>query len=257
LLYFEVIDMNLLEVEKQVLPYLIKLAESPPVQAEIQAAKAAILNIVEAEAARAIPWGLRTIARILRWIIKKAKGTRKIMSGSANIIVQNSTGVLEGATVSYVYNSLACEATTDSTGVATVSGLDAGTYTFTAALTGYTSASIDLTVADDITVTGTITLTEEESTVSEKIEDAAEEAATTAATTALTTALTSAVSSDSGVITWATTEIARLTAEIGTTKDVYVKYVRNPIEIAALAAALAAATAGVKKAIEELAEKAQ
>jgi hypothetical protein len=42
---------------------------------------------------------------------------------------------------------------------------------------------------------------------------------------------------------------------MSTTSDFYVKYVRNPIEIAALAGALAAATAGIKKAITELADK--
>jgi len=62
--------MDIEEVEKKVLPYLIKLAESPPVQVELQAARVAIINVIEQEVIRSIPYGLRTIARLLRWTIK-------------------------------------------------------------------------------------------------------------------------------------------------------------------------------------------
>jgi hypothetical protein len=64
-------DMNILELEAKIDPIIIQIAESPLVQSELQAAKVAILNIAEAEAVRAIPFGLRIIARIWRWIIKK------------------------------------------------------------------------------------------------------------------------------------------------------------------------------------------
>jgi len=149
------------EVEKQVLKYLIELAESPPVQAEIQAARVAILNIIEAEAVKAVPWGLRTITRVMRWIYKKLKGDAKIMSGILVISVKNSAGtVLEGATVNLTGAGTAT-GTTDANGQLTVINLIAGTYTAAATLDGYTESNIDVTVADDATVNGEITLTAE------------------------------------------------------------------------------------------------
>jgi len=299
--------MNLNEIAKQILPYLIELAESPPVQAKTKAVLVAILNVIEDELVKSIPYGLRTIARILRWIYINFKGVylsmkfnlqrfadeetttstettadtetvaaevaadeaeatedSTVTTGSVTITVQDGDGnPIEGATISYTVNSATCDGTTDSNGQLAVSDLPAGTYTFEATKDGYASGAVEVTVVAAETATGTITLTaettnnEEETNVSEEIKDAAEEAATAAAVTALSSAISTAVDNNSGIITWATNEIARLAKEMGTTSDFYVKYVRNPIEIAALSAALAAATAGAKKALEELAEKAK
>ncbi|MBP2655427.1 MAG: Carboxypeptidase regulatory-like domain, partial [Firmicutes bacterium] len=212
--------MNLLEVEKQVLPYLIKLAESPLVQSELQATKVAILNIVEAEAARAIPFGLRTIALILRWIIKRIKGACLFMktkfdlqkfadeevttadtdessietatvgaaeestvtTGIVIINVQDSSGTaMEGATVSYNVNAIACTGTTDTNGQLTVEELPAGTYTFTATLDGYASDTVEVTVVAGETATGTIVLTAETTTDTSSLDSTLDSAIASAA----------------------------------------------------------------------------
>ena len=245
--------MDLPEIEKQVLPYLIELAESPPVQANIQAAKTAIIHVIETEAAKAVPFGVRTISRLMRWIYKKLKGDVKFMSGIATITVNDGTNVLEGVTVSYTVSNVACTATTDNTGVATIEGLEAGSYDFTAALSGYTSASITLAITDDATITGTISLTkettttEEESTVSTSTTDAITAAAEAAAITSLTTSATTST----GVADGIAAKIKELTAEISTTGSPWVK-VRNSIEIAGLTAGLAAITAGLAAELKKL-----
>jgi len=246
--------MNQEQLE-QIIEYL---AKSPFVQTEFEAAKVAIFSFAEAEAKKAIPYGLRTISRFLRWIYKKLKGDVKIMSGIATITVNDGTNVLEGATISYTVGGVSCEATTDSTGVATVSGLDAGNYDFTATLSGYTSASVTLAISDDTTTTGTISLTAEttttttegESTVS-TISDAATTAAETAAITSLVSTSTETTTTIADTIN---SKIKELTAEISTTSSPWVK-VRNTVEIAALAGALAGIVAGLKSGIEELKDK--
>ena len=240
---------------EQIIEYL---AKSPFVQSEFEAAKVAIFSFAEAEAKKSIPYGLRTISRILRWIYKIFKRKCFNMAGTATITVNDGTNVLEGATVSYVVNNVTCEATTDSTGVATVSGLDAGNYDFTAALSGYTSASVTLAITDDTTTTGTISLTaestttttEEESTVS-TITDAATAAAETAAITSLVSTSTETTTTIADTIN---SKIKELTSEIATTSSPWVK-VRNTVEIAALAGALAGIVAGLKSGIEELKDK--
>jgi len=250
--------MDLPQIEKQVLPYLIELAESPPVQANIQAAKVAIIHVIETEAAKAVPFGLRTISRLMRWIYKKLKGDAKIMSGIATITVNDGTNVLDGVSIAYTVNSVSCTATTDSTGVATIEGLDAGSYEFTASLSGYTSASITLTVTDDATVTGTISLTKEttntttegESNVSNSTTTAAEEAAAAAAAASLVSSGSTVVTSTSDGIS---AKIKELSAEISTTSSPWVK-IRNSIEIAALAGALAGITAGLTAELKKLAK---
>ena len=174
--------MDIDEIEKQVLPYLIKLAESPPVQAELQAARAAIINVIEQEVARSIPYGLRTIARLLRWAIKNIKGCVLNMekkfnlqrfaddttttdtettttTGTAVITVQNSAEtVLSGAVVSVTISDVTTTVTTGTDGTAIFSDLAAGSQTFTATLDGYTSNTVDVTVVADSSVTGTITM---------------------------------------------------------------------------------------------------
>jgi len=236
---------------EQAIEYVAKSSFSQP---EFEAVKVAIFNYAEAEARKAIPYGLRTIARLLRWIYKKLKGDVKIMSGIATITVNDGTNVLEGATVSYVVNNVTCEATTDSTGVATVEGLDAGSYDFTATLSGYTSASVTLAITDDTTTAGTISLTKEttegESTVSD-ITDAAKTAAEAAAVSSLVSTSTETTTTIADTIN---SKIKELTAEISTTSSPWVK-VRNTVEIAALAGALAGIVAGLKSGLEELKDK--
>jgi uncharacterized surface anchored protein len=79
---------------------------------------------------------------------------------NTTITVQDSTGVaLSEATVSYLVNAVTVEGATDTNGELTIAGLEAGTYTFTAALSGYTSASTDVVVTEDADSTGTIALT--------------------------------------------------------------------------------------------------
>ncbi|MBP2657168.1 MAG: Carboxypeptidase regulatory-like domain [Firmicutes bacterium] len=275
--------MNQAQIE-QILEYL---AKSPFVQSELEAAKVAIFSFAEAEAKKAIPYGLRTIARIMRWVIKKIKGvclamkmkfnlqrfadeevtatdtvtaeTENVTTGVATITVTDSSGnVLEGVTLAYTVNSISCDATTDSNGQATVEGLEAGTYTFNATLDGYTSNSVDVIVVAGSTVTGTITLTVEttttttegESTVS-TVEDAAKEAAVTAAITSLTTTATTTTTGISDAIA---AKITELTNEIKNTDSPWVK-VRNSIEIAAMSAALAGLVAGLKQGLEDLSDK--
>jgi uncharacterized surface anchored protein len=100
---------------------------------------------------------------------------------STTIIVQDSTGaVLSGATVSYLVNSVTVEGTTDTNGQLVIADLAAGTYTFTAVLSGYTSASVDVTVDGTTDATGTITMTAESTTATLK----------SAAATLITTTLT-------------------------------------------------------------------
>ena len=238
------------EQVEQIIEYL---AKSPFVQSEMEAAKVAIFSFAEAK--RAIPYGLGTISRILRWIYKKCKRKCFTMAGTATITVNDGTNVLEGATVSYVVNNVTCEATTDNTGVATVSGLDAGNYDFTAVLSGYASASVTLAIIDDTTTAGTISLTaetttEEESTVS-TITDAAAAAAETAAITSLVSTSTETTTTIADTIN---SKIKELTAEISTTSSPWVK-VRNTVEIAALAGALAGIVAGLKSGLEDLKDK--
>ncbi|MBP2646200.1 MAG: putative invasin [Firmicutes bacterium] len=240
---------------EQIIEYL---AKSPFVQSEMEAAKVAIFSFAEAETKRAIPYGLRTISRVLRWIYIKCKRKCFNMAGTATITVNDGTNVLEGAIITYAVGGVSCEATTDSTGVATVTGLDAGNYDFTAALSGYTSASVTLAITDDTTTTGTISLTAEttttttegESTVS-TISDAATTAAETAAITSLVSTSTETTTTIADTIN---SKIKELTAEISTTSSPWVK-VRNTVEIAALAGALAGIVAGLKSGIEELKDK--
>jgi len=229
--------MDIDEIEKQVLPYLIKLAESPPVQAELQAAKVAIINVIEAEAARAVPFGLRTIARLLRWTIKNIKrmcfsmktnfnlqrfadDTATTTTGNVTITVQNSAEtVLPGATVSVTISDVTTTATTGTDGTATFSDLAAGSQTFTATLDGYTSNTATVTVEAGDTVTGTITMV-----------------ATTAS--AVTSVITAVLSELSDLISNASTEavatvITELETEIDSTSSLWVK-IRDNMEKAVL-----------------------
>jgi len=244
--------MNIPEIEKQVLPYLIKFAESPPVQAEIEAAKAAIISIIESQS-------LSISKRIIRWIRNKIK--RGNVKMTTTITVKNSEGtVLAGATISYVVSAVTVDGTTDTAGQLAISDLEAGTYTFTATLDGYTSASVDVTVTSDADTTGTIVLTtettEEEatlSTITDSMKDAAETAATTVANELLSE-LTKTGEDGQSLIEKGLAEVQRLTKEIGTTKDWFVK-IRNSAEVVVLTGLLAAAGAGVTAAISELKDK--
>ncbi|MBU2701195.1 hypothetical protein Ga0466249_002309 [Sporomusaceae bacterium BoRhaA] len=143
--------MNIPEIGRQISPYLIKLAESPPVQAEIEAVKAAIISIVENQS-------ISIFTRIMRWIIKKIKGDDKM--GNVNITVKNSEGVaLQGVAISYEISGIGTTTTlTDVNGLVSVAGLADGAYKFVAALVGYNSGKAELTVTEGATVEGVITL---------------------------------------------------------------------------------------------------
>ena len=249
------------EQVEQIIEYL---AKSPFVQSEVEAAKVAIFSFAEAEAKRAIPYGLGTISRILRWIYKKCKRKCFNMAGTATITVNDGTKVLEGATVSYVVNNVTCEATTDSTGVATVTGLDAGNYDFTAVLSGYASASVTLAIIDDTTTAGIISLTAETTTTTTEAasttstatttEDVKSAAETAAATTIINSITSGATEFINDLIDAGETEADRLEAEIKTTSDLWVK-ARNKMEAVAIRALIAAVKAGEVAAVVLLAQK--
>lgn len=214
--------MNIVDIESKIMPYLIDLAESPAVQADVENAKTAIISIVEEESIKAMPYIYRGFTRLVRWIIKKIMGDGKIMNGIANITVKNSTGViLPGATVSYdIAGAGAASAVSDANGLVSATDLPAGAYTFTATLTGYTSASVTVTVTDDATVTGVITMT---------------------GTTSVGALLTALVPQVSTVVTSSSAEavntlIAKLEAEMGTGTSVWVDKIRDPLEVALLQA---------------------
>ena len=244
--------MNIIEIEKQVLPYLIKLAESPPVQAEIEAAKAAIISIVETQS-------LSIAQRLLRWIKNKLFKRGNVKMAKVTITVKNSEGsVLSGAAVSYSVSGISTSGTTDINGQLEIEGLSAGIYTFTASLSDYTSASTDITVTDadvssTITLAAEATTTEGESNVSvaTSVKDVAEDAAKESLSESLT-------SDNSNQVTYLTNladeRIAKWKADSARTSDSFVKF-RNSIYIMDLKAAKAAVKAGGTVAIALLAEK--
>jgi len=228
------------------------LAKSPFVQSEMEAVKVAIFSYAKAEAEAAIPYGLKTACHLLQWLYKKIKGECSHMAGIATITVNDGTNALEGVSIAYTVSSVSCTATTDSTGIATIEGLEAGSYEFTATLSGYTSASVTLTVTDDTTITGTISLTKEsETTVSNEITTAVTTAAIAAAETSLAS---TATTTTTGIADTINAKITELTNEIKNTDSAWVK-ARDSIEIAALAGALAGIVAGLKQGIEELKDK--
>ena len=231
--------MDIAEVERRILPQLIKLAESPPVQAELEAAKAVILQVVEQEAAAAIPWGLRTIARLLWRINKISKGVFQIMgnkfnlqqfadesvataTGNVVVTVQNSAEtLLSGASVSVMIDSSSITAATGTDGTTTFSDLPAGTQTFTATMDGYTTNSTEVTVEAGDTVSVTITMS-------------------AVAASAVTTVITEVLSELSDLTTDAATQavnevIADLEDEIDTTSSLWVK-IRDNMEKSVLVA---------------------
>jgi len=185
---------------------------------------------------------------------------------TTTITVKNSEGtILSGATVTLGGASTL----TDSNGQAifdyTDLGFSAGTYTATTTLSGYTSANIDVIIGGTNDASGTITLTvtstEGESTLPD-ITDAAKTAAETAATAAATelanaalAELTKTDESGQTLIEKGTTLITKLTREIGTTNDWFVKFIRNPAEIVVLTGLIVGAGAGVASAISELKDK--
>lgn len=82
----------------------------------------------------------------------------KYVSGGAVITVTDGDAPLSEATVSVTVNGAVQTATTNSSGVATFRNLSAGTYTFTASMTGYNSNSADVTVTNGAIATGVISL---------------------------------------------------------------------------------------------------
>ena len=94
-------------------------------------------------------------------------------------VVSSEGTVLSGATVSYAVSGVTVEGTTDTAGQLEIEGLGAGTYTFTATLDGYTSATADVTSTDSADATGTITMTKEVSVTSVIVSAVAAVAVTT------------------------------------------------------------------------------
>ena len=101
------------------------------------------------------------------------------MSKLTITVHDSESAVLSGATVSYAVSGVTAEGTTDTAGQLEIEGLAAGTYTFTATLDGYTSASADVTLTDGTDATGTITMTKEVSVTSVIVSAVAAVAVTT------------------------------------------------------------------------------
>ena len=254
--------MNQEQVE-QIIEYL---AKSPFVQTELEAAKVAILQIIEEHS-------LSLSTRFLRWIIKKIRGTfnmsdetttetTEVTTGGVVIKVQDSAGTaLADVTIDYTVNSLAVDSFTDSNGQVTVSDLEAGNYNFKASLDGYDSNSISVAIAAGVTAAGTIALTKTTTTT--------EEASTTSTTTTedvTSTTETAAITSIIGSVTsgateflerlftLADTEATRLEAEVKTTTDFFVAC-RDKIEAVSIRALIAAGRAGEAAAVALLVSK--
>jgi len=96
------------------------------------------------------------------------------------ITVQDSeSAVLSGVAISYAVSGVALGCITDTVGQVEIEGLAAETYTFTATLDGYTSATADITLTDSADATGTITMTKEVSVASVIVSAVAAVAVTT------------------------------------------------------------------------------
>jgi hypothetical protein len=165
--------MNVQLIEEQVLPYLTKLAESPPVQAEIETAKTAIISIIESQS-------LSIFQRIVRWLKNKLfkRGNEKMANVTISTIV--------GATISYSVNGVPATPTADSAGKVIIEGLPAGSYTFTASLTGYTNVSKTVVLVDGDSQIISLPLTATAVTTAEQTVASAIETASTSTTTTVT-----------------------------------------------------------------------
>jgi len=96
------------------------------------------------------------------------------------ITVQDSeSAVLSGVAISYAVSGVTLEGTTDTTGLLEIEGLATGTYTFTATLDGYTSATADVILTDIADATDTITMNKEVSVTSVIVSAVASVAVTT------------------------------------------------------------------------------
>jgi hypothetical protein len=128
--------------------------------------KAYIISfLVETILPRLLSWAAEVIPSLaesaVQDIIQKIKEKKAgiNMSASVKINVKNSADILVGATVLYSGGEVSNTTITDSAGQATVSGLPAGAYTFTASMTGYTASSESVSLADGASSELTITLT--------------------------------------------------------------------------------------------------
>jgi len=96
------------------------------------------------------------------------------------------------------------------------------------------------------------------STITDSAKEAAETAATAVATTLTTEAIAELTKVDADgqtLIEKGTALITKLTKEIGTTNDWFVKFIRNPAEIIVLTGLIAGVGAGVASAVSELKSK--
>ncbi|WP_371377224.1 carboxypeptidase regulatory-like domain-containing protein [Sporomusa aerivorans] len=94
-----------------------------------------------------------------------------LQTGNATIIIHDGTNPISGATVSVTANGAVRTATTDASGQATFTNVPIGTYTFTAAKSGYDSSTTSVMVTNGTTVSGTIALVRQLGTITITITD--------------------------------------------------------------------------------------
>jgi len=233
--------MNLVELEKQLWPIVVRLAENPAVKAEMEAALIEIIKIAKIEGVKSLPVVFRIVLKVLTWINKNIKGAYKTMkrkfslqrfsadnvtsddtttTGILVVTVQNSAeSAISGASVTAVLGDVTVTGTTGTDGTASLSDVAAGTYALTIAADGYSSGSVDAVVTAGATSSTTVTLI-------------------ATATSAVTTVITAVLSELTEIIQSASETavdnlISDLEAEIESTSSVWVG-TRDKLEVAFL-----------------------
>jgi hypothetical protein len=138
-------------------------------------------------------------------------------TGTFSVNVTGAGGnAIAGATVAYMVDDLNLTATTDSSGNIEVTGLPAGSYTLTISDSGYVSNTTTVAVADGTTTTVNVTLSVTLASIIESLLTSLESEKTAIAESLV-----------SGIIT-------KLEAEEKTSSSIFVKDIRDPIEVALL-----------------------
>lgn len=139
------------------------------------------------------------------------------MSGTFSVNVLDAAGAaISGATVAYTVDGLSLTATTDASGNAEVTGLPAGSYTLTVSDTEYVSNTTAINVTDNATTTVGITLSVTLASIIQLLLSELE-----SEKTALAESLVAGI-------------IAKLEAEESSSSSIFVKDIRDPIEVALL-----------------------
>ncbi len=155
----EVSQLNLTRGEQKIIAVFDKHPQPSPIKARVASVSSSDTNVVEAEATNG-DITLRTKAEgaaVIRAIMADGRyaGYLTVTVGAAQTysisgtVNDSSTGSpINGATVTISGNAITADATTDSTGSYSISGLESGVYTVTASATGYTSATQSVMVSN-------------------------------------------------------------------------------------------------------------